>query len=813
MRMRYTHMTLFRFFIALVLGFGTISAKAETFDEPLIPFLETHCYDCHDDSTKKGGLDLFELGLDLSDEAIQAKWVRIYDRVMRGEMPPENKKQPTSEERRAFGRHLAPPIAKAHEAHKGTVLRRLNREEYENTINDLFGTQLDLADILPEDARSHEFSNVGESLSISMVQMDRYLQAADMVWKDFMVNDIKGHESTIIRANYSEGQGAEKFIGKNWHEASDGAMVFFRRVSYPSGMIRGTGVKETGRYKIRVTGYAYQSEEPVTFFMGGTTFARGVEKPTYGYYQFQPGKPQTVEIEATIPYNYMLQIEPEGLSVSTKELTEKGIENYKGPGLAINHVEIEGPLREEYPKRGYHLVFEGIDRHEVMPKNPKDREKKYYRPKFEVTSENPSQDAAQSFKRIATAAFRRPVQNEELTPYLELFNSELEKGTSFEEALRTGVKAILCSPNFLFLREQPGKLDDHGLAARLSYFLNRTSPDEALLADAEARLLAGDPKKVLAHTERLLSNGLSERFVKDFTDAWLDLRNIEFTAPDRTLFPEFDQFLQFSMLAESRSFFRELIEENLSVSNLVKSDFAMVNNRLATHYGLDGVSSPEIQRVSLPADSPRGGFLSQGSVLKVSANGTNTSPVLRGVWVLERILGKTPPPPPPGIPGVEPDIRGAETLRDLLDKHRDSESCKSCHQMIDPPGFALESFNPIGGWREQFRSLNNKDPRPELVVNGQNVRYRIGPDVDSSGQLADGSPFAGFNEFRTLLAQDQPTLARALVTKFLIFATGREMGFSDRPEINQIVKAAAEKNYGVRDLLHLAVTSEIFLNK
>ncbi len=803
----------FRLFTALLIGLGSASALAQSFDEPLIPFLETHCYDCHDDSLKKGGLDLFELGVDLSDEAVQAKWVRIYDRVMRGEMPPEDKKQPTEEERRAFSRHLAMPIAKAHEESKGTVLRRLNREEYENTMNDLFGTKLELAKILPEDARSHEFSNVGESLSISMVQMERYLQAVDLVWEDFIVDDIKGLESNVIRVSYAETREAEKFIGTSWHQAKDGAVVFFRRVGYPTGMLRGSGVREPGRYKIRVTGYAYQSENPITFFLGGTTFARGVEKPTYGYYQLKPGKPQTIEIETTIPHNYMVQIEPEGISVSTPELKKIGIENYKGPGLAINHVEIEGPLVEEFPKRGYRLIFDGIDRHEVMPNNPKDRERSYYRPKFDVTSEDPSRDAAQSFKRLATAAFRRPVQNAELTPYLDLFNAEMESGSTFEESLRTGVKAILCSPNFLFLREKPGKLDDYALASRLSYFLNRTSPDAELLADADARLLAGDPKRLLKHADRLLAKPHSERFVIDFTDAWLDLRNIEFTAPDRTLFPEFDPFLQFSMLAESRAFFEELLEQNLSVSNLVKSDFAMLNNRLGRHYGIEGVKSPSIQRVSLPADSPRGGFLSQGSVLKVSANGTNTSPVVRGVWVMERILGKTPPPPPPGIPGVEPDIRGAETLRDLLDKHRNSETCRSCHQMIDPPGFALESFNPIGGWREQFRSLNNKDKRPEIIVNGQNVRYRIGPEVDSSGQLADGSEFAGFNEFRTLLAQDQSTLARALVTKFLIFATGREMGFSDRPEINRIVKTAAKQGYGVRDLLHLAISSDIFQNK
>jgi len=224
------------------------------------------------------------------------------------------------------------------------------------------------------------------------------------------------------------------------------------------------------------------------------------------------------------------------------------------------------------------------------------------------------------------------------------------------------------------------------------------------------------------------------------------------------------------------------------------------------------VSGPELRRVSLPANSARGGFLSQGSVLKVSANGTNTSPVVRGVWVLERILGQTPPPPPAGVPGVEPDIRGATTLRELLDKHRNLDSCRGCHQMIDPPGFALESFNPIGGWRDRFRSLGEGE-RINLEVGGRKVRYRLGSQVDATGQLLDGRKFSGFREFRELLAEDQKALAKTLATKLLIFATGREMGFSDRDVIDQIVQQSAAKGHGVRDLIHLVVTSEIFRRK
>jgi hypothetical protein len=246
---------------------------------------------------------------------------------------------------------------------------------------------------------------------------------------------------------------------------------------------------------------------------------------------------------------------------------------------------------------------------------------------------------------------------------------------------------------------------------------------------------------------------------------------------------------------------------------VVKSDFAMLNERLAEHYKVPGVTGIEIRKVKLPSGTPRGGFLSQGSVLKVTANGTNTSPVLRGTWVMERILGKTPTPPPPGIPGVEPDIRGAESLRELLAKHRSMESCQGCHAKFDPLGFALESFNPIGGYREHYRSLNPKAPKIDRLARGRRVNYRQGPVVDASGNFEDGVKFAGFTAFQSHLARQPEDLTRALAKKLLTFATGRELGFSDRAEVERIVKKSARNDYRVRDLIHLVIGSSIFQSK
>ena len=287
---------------------------------------------------------------------------------------------------------------------------------------------------------------------------------------------------------------------------------------------------------------------------------------------------------------------------------------------------------------------------------------------------------------------------------------------------------------------------------------------------------------------------------------------MDFTVPDAKLFPEYDQFLRYSMPRETTRFLRELIQSNLPIRHLVSSDFVMINERLAKLYQMDGVSGPHFRKVSLGKESVRGGLLSQASILKVSANGTNSSPVVRGIWVMERILGQTPQPPPPGIPGVEPDIRGATTLRELLAKHRNQSNCQSCHQMIDPPGFAMEIFNPVGGYRKRYRSLGEGD-RVNLQINGRRVNYRLGPDVVSSGQLKSGEKFEGFVAFRELLAANERQLTTAFVKKLLTFASGRELGFSDRKEINRIVDEAETKKFGIRDLFYLVVSSEIFLKK
>ena len=794
-------------------------------------FLGNYCADCHADGASEGHFDLGSLQDDLGDVAAHATWVRLWDRVAAGEMPPADAEQPPGQVRSEFTRSLGQSLAESHRDRRGTVLRRLNRREYENTLNDLFGTRLSLASMLPEDGRSEEFDTVGEALEISDVQLERYLQAIDRVLEEAVEMGPAPAQPETRRASYAETRGADKFLGNQWLLLDDGAVVFFRRLGYPSGMLREANTARRGRYRIRITGYAYQSNRAITFAVGATTFARGAEKPTFGFYSLPPpdgdGNPTTIELEAWIEERYMIEVTPFGISDDHYEIKRDGIENYRGPGLAILGIELEGPLAQAFPSRGHRLLFDGLDRREIEPRDPAERRRRNDVPRFEIVSEDPERDVRRVLHRVAEAAFRRPVtaaigshtgggsvsgRAGELRRYVQLFRSEREAGQDIESALKTAVAAIFCSPDFLFLREPEGRLDDHALAARLAYLLTRTTPDGELRRAADEGRLAADPAELDRHVARLIGGTHFSRFVEDFTDAWLDLREIEFTSPDRNLYPEFDPYLQDSMIAETRSFFRELVRGNHPVRNLLRPAFAMLNERLAEHYGIEGVNGPEIRPVPQPPGSVRGGLLGQASVLKVTANGTNTSPVVRGVWVSERILGFRPSPPPPSVPGVEPDIRGTTTLREQLARHRDTDDCRGCHAVIDPPGFALESFDPIGGWRDRYRSLGEGEPVSK-IIDARKVRYKRGLPVDASGVTADGFSFAGFREFRDGLCEDESRLARTVVTKLLTFGTGREMGFSDRESIESIVRKAAGDGYRIQDLIYGVVRSEPFQTK
>jgi hypothetical protein len=309
----------------------------------------------------------------------------------------------------------------------------------------------------------------------------------------------------------------------------------------------------------------------------------------------------------------------------------------------------------------------------------------------------------------------------------------------------------------------------------------------------------------------MLRDPKAARFVQNFLDGWIDLKKIDFTTPDKDLYPEFDELLRDSMLQETRRFFDDLLTNDRSIANIIDTDYAFLNERLARHYGIAGVEGVGLHKVSLPKDCVRGGMLTQAAVLKVTADGTVTSPVLRGVWLLDRILGRPVPPPPPGVPGVEPDIRGATTIRDQLAKHRQSSACSSCHTKIDPPGFALENFDPIGGWREKYRVM--KPEEKPIQDHGQWVKYVYGSKVHAGDKLPDGRPFADVAEFKRLLLDDPRPVAEGLVGKLLIYALGREPDFIDRERLRAVTSRIESTQFGLRSLIKELVADDVFVER
>ena len=371
---------------------------------------------------------------------------------------------------------------------------------------------------------------------------------------------------------------------------------------------------------------------------------------------------------------------------------------------------------------------------------------------------------------------------------------------------------MLTAPQFLLIDERPGKLDDFALASRLSYFLWSTMPDDELLALAAGKKLAL-PATLRAQVDRMLASPKARAFVENFTGQWLDLRNIEATSPDKRLYPEFDEVLQTSMVGETEAFFTEMLARNESTANFIHSDWLMVNRPIAEHYGIEGVTGEDFHRVKLPANSPRGGLLTQASILKVSANGTTTSPVIRGAWVMKRLLGTPPAPQPADVGSIEPDTRGATTIREQLAKHRSVESCAACHRIMDPPGFALESFDVIGGWRDRYRSQEKGD-NANRKLHGRNVwEYKLGLPVDATGELADGRKFKDMVDFKKLLLEQRDQVLKNVTENLLIYSTGAGIRFADRTEVARIVATTKAKGSGLRTLLHEVVESPLFLNK
>lgn len=755
-------------------------AAAET---PVAAFLEQHCTECHDADVKKGGLDLTGLAFDLKDPARFKAWRQVFERVRDGEMPPKKKSQPEQAVKDAFLASLKAPLLEADAkdiAANGRVRsRRLTRVEYEHTLHDLLGIDIPLKSLLPEDRASHGFETVAEGQQLSHHQLARYLDVADQALANAFKRALEGDSS------YSRHHTPEMLIknrGGNYRgpELRKGESItwpitlqFFGRTP--------TWVPESGWYRITLRGV--RGINPTSDGAVWGTLRSGVCESNapllsmIGLVEATPA-PRDLTFEAWIEEGHRLELRPND---GTHRKAPTGA---KGGNVSFTGRNLE---KEGYPG----IAHKGIDIKRIHPVADRQGVQKKLFGDEGLEALKPG-NLQRLVTRFARRAFRRPVTDEQSAPYVDIAEKALADGATLPETLRSAYRAILCSPRFLSFIEAPGALDDHAIASRLSNALWCSMPDTELtrLAD-EGRL--SDPQVLSAQFERMIGHARARRFIHSYTDQWLKLNQIDFTTPDNRLFRDFDPVIQESMLQETRTYFAEMLLGDMDVTHLVASDFAFLNGRLARHYRI----SPELkagdglQKAALKPEDRRGGLVTQGAVLKVTADGTSTSPVVRGVFINERLLGSHIPPPPPGVPAIEPDIRGATSIRDQLDKHRSHESCSSCHQTIDPPGFALENYDPVGIWRKGY----GKDGR--------------GARIDPSGNTPEGEAFADLHGWQQIYLKRRVQLARGFAAHFLTYATGAPPRFSDEAMLDGI----AAKTTGLRSLLREVVLSEAFLRK
>jgi len=763
----------------------------------VMPFFQEHCIRCHGRDEAKGDLRIDQLDGDLAKLATFDRWQEIALRVKAGEMPPPKEPRPHAEQLKEFLRQITTTIDEAAMTHRDggrkggrVVLRRLNRVEFENTVRDIFDVNVSVRELLPEDAISNGFDNVGASLNVSPVLIEQYLEAADAVL-DAAVAPVHKLESKKERFDLFDSL-PKWFLAGAWKQ--DEGVILFRSSGDSASDLREFKAPAPGRYRFRIAASAHNSETPVPFAaLLGNFVVSGNASRHLGYFDAPPGDPAVIEFEERLrAKNDTIKVTP--VALPFVYLKQETMQEYPGPGLQIHWIEVEGPFPEVWPTESYRRVFGDVD------------------PKKGTLA-----DAEKLLRALLPKAFRRPIAEGEEKPFVSLVAKSLDSGQSFEMSLRAGVKGVLASPKFLYLREPAGAIDAYALASRLSYFLWSTMPDETLL-DLARRGELNKPEVLRSQVERMLRKPKAKAFTENFTGQWLSLRDILATTPDKTLYPEFEELLQWSSIRETQLFFETMLQEDLSVRNVIDSDFAMLNGRLAKHYGIPDVNGVAFRKVPLRPEYHRGGMLTHASILKVTANGTTTSPVVRGVWVLDRILGKTVPPPPPNIPAVEPDIRGATTIRELLAKHRASENCAGCHSRIDPPGFALENYDVIGGWRERYRVVaerkdwvnNRVGPLAKYLAAYQ---YGEGRSIEIGDTMPDGRTFTNIDEFKQLLLANPEKIARCVTEKLVTYATGQPVGFSDHAMVDAILEEAKASDFGLRSLVHAVVASELFQKK
>lgn len=716
---------------------GATNDKAtdQTFEKKITPFLKAHCVSCHNSKKEAGGLSLEVYANEAHARKDRKTWESIQKALASGDMPPKKQPRPPKDDLAFVIDWIETTLTKVDctgPKDPGRVtLRRLNRVEYNNTIRDLCGVTITPADDFPADDVGYGFDNIGDVLSLQPILLEKYMTAADKVLESALVpldriassrQVFRTQNILVFPRSAKSGEPRPKITF-----TSEGS-AFLEKFNFPAD----------GSYTIRVRAWGESANgEPAKF----TISIGGKELKTISV-DAPSDKPATYEWTGSLVSDTK-RIEIVFANPSSNKDKDKSRK------LGVETIEIEGPIGG-----GNRKLPESTKK--ILVSIPK-------------TKEENTESARKVVSDFARRAFRRPVRADEVSRLIKLYELAESQGEGFDKAIRLPLKAILVSPHFLFRIEDDPKepdsvrnLNDYELATRLSYFLWSTMPDEELHAVASRGELH-KPEVLKNQVIRMIADDKSKALIENFAGQWLQLRSLKTISPDRGTFKNWDDALRNAMIKESETYFHNIVKNDLSILELLDSDYTFVNSRLAQHYGIPNVYGSDFRKVKLP-DRRRGGVLTQASVLTVTSNPTRTSPVKRGKWVLENLLGTPPPPPVPDVPELPPVGQLKGTLRQQMEQHRENPTCANCHAKLDPLGFGLENFDGIGGWRDK----DNNQP------------------VDSSGVLPDGNKFAGPEELRKVLMSKSDLFRRCLAEKLLTYSLGRGLEYYDKCILDEI---------------------------
>jgi len=840
----------------LLIALVTTSLSASDVPQAVMPeahynILADYCLDCHDTRTKKGGVDLESLSFSLDTIPTAELWQKVLNTLNSGEMPPENKDQLTDEEKTVFLEDLSKQLVVARDilSDSGGVvtMRRLNRREYENTVHDLLGVRIDAAD-LPDDTNSDGFDTAGASLFFSSDQFEQYLALAH---KALDAAFVFGEQPQVRTQRVEPEDHQNKFYRKNadkikehydlaqeWRATKgkkdpkefgfvDENDVRFRErlynqqyatyvdyFEYPetetgvllSGFFNGAVVANltppknwpAGDYILRVRVGALKGAADHQRFLeyglaGGGARTGELDVMGSAHVTGTYEDPQIIEVPVTID-------QPGGRAIGFRQRFPNSFEavrqsfvaslNQTGrgpkPALWLDYLELEGPIIQEWPPRGVSTVF---------PKGPRHSYKDDY--------------AREIIEGFASRAFRiREPSEAYIDKLMGLFLTAKADGMKFHEALREPLAVIMASPGFLYLIEPvPGQekreLNDLEMAVRLSYFLWSSPPDEELYSLARAGKLKNHGV-LTRQTDRMLNDPKADEFIASFAHQWLHMERLDFFQFDYTQFPQFDASTKSAARQEVYETIRYVLDEKRPVSDLLKADYVLVNDLLANYYGIPGVRGSEFQKVSVPESSPRGGVLGMAAVLAMGSDGTRSSLVERGAWVMRKLLNDPPPPAPANVPQLSRLEGQLLSAKELQDAHMEEPQCAQCHRSIDPIGQGLENFNAAGQWRDEevLRLVDRKKVRKKKIV-----------EIDPSGKLPDGTAFEDYFGLRDAVAGKSDAFASGFTESLIEYALGRPYGFSDEKLKEQILQRASAKDGEMREYIHALVQSRAFRTK